>query len=190
MNASGTIGIENVIGGRVSSVEHGYFVTPDQLAAMRDLQIAWVPTLAPVQLQIDRADELGWDDAVVSNLRRIVDDHCQMLERAAEIGVAVIAGSDAGSCGVPHGVGFLTELELMRQAGIPAAQVLRYATGGSASHLDFKEPIGRLAAEHRARMIFTRFDPLDDVTSLRLEKIMVFDGQAFLVQGEVDPDGL
>lgn len=189
-HASGVDGIENVIQGRVKSIEHGYFVTSEQLSRMRDAQIAWVPTLAPVQLQIDRGNELGWDDVVLSHLRRIIENHCRMLVHAQEIGVRIIAGSDAGSCGVPHGIGLLRELELMQQAGISTAQVLGYATGRSAGHLDFREPIGRLAADHRARMIFTRFNPLKDVANLRLERIVVFDGQALLVHGEIDQDGL
>lgn len=43
-HASGDDGIERVIEGGVDSVEHGFFVRDDQLARMRDRQIAWVPT--------------------------------------------------------------------------------------------------------------------------------------------------
>ncbi len=52
-HASGDKGIENVIEGGADSVEHGFFIRDDQLARMRDRQIAWVPTFAPVQEQVD-----------------------------------------------------------------------------------------------------------------------------------------
>ncbi len=60
-HASGDAGIERVIDGGVDSIEHGFFVRPDQLARMRDRQIAWVPTFAPVQKHVDHADRMGWD---------------------------------------------------------------------------------------------------------------------------------
>ncbi|MEE9405694.1 MAG: amidohydrolase family protein, partial [Algisphaera sp.] len=49
-HASGDDGIEHVIEAGIDSVEHGYFVRDDQLQRMADRQIAWVPTLAPVQI--------------------------------------------------------------------------------------------------------------------------------------------
>ena len=60
-HASGDIGIDHVIDGGVDSVEHGFFVRDDQLAKMRDREIAWVPTFAPVQMQVDQAAWMGWD---------------------------------------------------------------------------------------------------------------------------------
>ena len=149
-----------------------------QLSKLRDRQMGWVPTFAPVQVQIDRASEIGWDQSITSKLRRIIEEHSESLRLASEMGVTIIAGSDAGSCGVPHGLGFLRELELMQQAGMPPVEVLKSATGTSAALLDFSEPIGRLAPGCRTRLIFTRHDPTVDVTTLAREKTILFDGQA------------
>jgi len=41
-----------------------------------------------------------------------------------------LAGSDAGSLGVPHGAGLLLEMELMERAGLPPLAVIHAATGG------------------------------------------------------------
>ncbi len=177
-HASGTDGIENVIEGGVTTVEHGFFVSRQQLSKLRDRQMGWVPTFAPVQVQIDRASELGWDESITSKLRRIIEEHSESLRLASEMGVTIIAGSDAGSCGVPHGLGFLRELELMQQAGMPPVEVLKSATGTSAALLSFSEPIGRLAPGCRTRLIFTRHNPTVDVTTLAREKTILFDGQA------------
>ena len=189
-HASGTEGIENSIDGGVTTVEHGFFVTAEQLAKMRDRQIAWVPTFAPVQLQLDRAAELGWSDEVVVHLKRIIDGHRQMLRRADELGVTVLAGSDAGSCGVPHGMGLLDELVQMEQSGLPPAAVLRSATGASAATLEFPEPIGRIAPGCRARFIVTRHDPLATVANLRRGKNVVFDGTAVRCDDALSAEGL
>ncbi len=189
-HASGTEGVENSILGGVTTVEHGFFITEDQLAKMRDRQIGWVPTFAPVQLQIDRAAELGWDDQVVSNLKRIIESHQQMLRRAYSMRVKVIAGSDAGSCGVPHGIGLLEELRHMERAGMPPIAILRAATGISSAMLDFPEPIGQITPGFRARFIITQHDPLETVANLQKEKTVVFDGAAIHSPDDMSTDGL
>lgn len=189
-HASGTEGIENSIEGGVNTIEHGFFVKEEQLARMRDRQIGWVPTFSPVQVQIDRAKELGWDEAVVGNLNRIVEGHQKMLQRAHTMGVRILAGSDAGSCGVPHGLGLLQELERMERAGIPAAEVIRSATAISSELLEFPEHIGRIAPGYRSRFILTQHDPLATVANLQKPKSVLFDGNMFHNSGELDPEGL
>jgi imidazolonepropionase-like amidohydrolase len=189
-HASGAEGVENSILGGVTTVEHGFFITHDQLAKMRDSQIAWVPTFAPVQLQIDRAAELGWDDQVVSNLKRIIESHQQMLRRAHAMKVKVVAGSDAGSCGVAHGIGFLQELRHMERAGMPPMAILRSATGTSAETLDFSEPIGQIAPGFRSRFIITQHDPFQTVANLQKDKTIFFDGNIIQSSAEMDSEGL
>ncbi len=78
----------------------------------------------------------------------------------------MIAGSDAGSCGVPHGVGLLQEMHQMQQAGLPPMAVLRAATGESANTLNFAEPIGQIAPGYRTRLIFTQHNPLENSRQL------------------------
>ena len=185
-HASGTDGIENSIEGGVTTVEHGFFITTEQLAKMRDLQIAWTPTFAPVQLQLDRAYELGWNSEVAGHLRRIITGHQRMLCQSHDLGVTIIAGSDAGSCGVPHGIGLLQEMHQMEQAGLPTMAVLRAATGTSAKTLCFAEPIGRMAPGHRSRLIFSRHDPLATVANLQREKIVWFDDSIVMSPSLVD----
>jgi imidazolonepropionase-like amidohydrolase len=175
-HATGTDGIQNCIDGGVDTVEHGYFITQEQLAMMRDRQIAWVPTLAPVQLQIDRASELGHPPSVVEKLKPIIDGHLRMISRAVAMGVRVVAGSDAGSCGVPHGAGLIDEMCQMQAAGLSALTVLRAATGDSASALNFADPIGLIRPGYRARFIFTQHDVTKSVTELRQPKTVYFDG--------------
>ncbi len=189
-HASGAEGVENSIEGGVNTVEHGFFITEDQLMRMRDRQIGWAPTFAPVQLQIDRASELGWDETVVGHLKRIIDSHQTMLHRAHEMGVVVIAGSDAGSCGVPHGIGLIEELCHMERAGMPPMAILRAATGCSAKTLEFPEQIGRIAPGCRSRFILTTHDPLATVANLHKAKTILFDGAALTCPDGLSTEGL
>jgi imidazolonepropionase-like amidohydrolase len=189
-HASGDKGIENVVEGGADSVEHGFFIRDDQLARMRDRGIAWVPTFAPVQEQVDHADLMGWDAAIVANLRRILDQHAASLVRAHALGVQIIAGSDAGSVGVAHAIGFLRELELMERAGLPPQAVLNAATGVSAIRLGFHERFGRIEPGHLSRFILTRHSPLATVANLRQPRTIVFDGEVFATGGNADVTGL
>ena len=176
-HASGPEGIGHALAGEIESVEHGYFVTHEQLTRMRDRRIAWVPTFAPVQAQIDHAGALGWRTPVIDQLRRILDDHARSLVHAAAIGVTVLAGSDAGSYGVPHGRGLLRELALMERAGMGSLDVLSAATGTSADHLELGEGWGRLRPGRGARFILTERSPLETVAHLDRDAVVVFDGQ-------------
>lgn len=189
-HASGDAGIERVIESGVDSVEHGFFVRDDQLSRMRDRRIAWVPTFAPVQLQVDEAVRYGWDEQIVGNLRRILDHHAAGLAKAHALGVLIVAGSDAGSCGVAHGVGFLRELELMQQAGLPPHAVINAATGVSAGRLGFRENFGRIEAGMLSRFIVTPHSPLATVANLRRAKTVVFDGHVLTHEDEFDAFGL
>jgi imidazolonepropionase-like amidohydrolase len=189
-HGSGDDGLERAIEGGVDSIEHGFFLRDDQLAKMRDRQIAWVPTFSPVQKQVDHADRMGWDAQVVANLQKILDRHAATLVKAHAMGVQVIAGSDAGSCGVAHGLGFLEELELMERAGLSPAAVIHSATGASAQRLAFKEKFGEIKPGYLSRFILTRHSPLETVANLRKEKIVIFDDQVFATSASPDVSGL
>jgi imidazolonepropionase-like amidohydrolase len=189
-HASGDAGIERAIAGGVDSIEHGFFVREDQLSRMRDRQIAWVPTFAPVQEQVDHADRMGWDAAMVANLQKILLGHAASLVKAQAMGVLIIAGSDAGSVGVAHGLGLLYELELMERAGLPSLAVINAATGTSSGRLGYRERIGRIAPAFLSRFILTRHSPLETVSHLRRPRTVVFDGEVHAVGEALEDKGL
>jgi len=187
-HASGDVGIEYVIEGGVDSVEHGFFVRDDQLARMRDRRTAWVPTFAPVQEQIDHADVMGWSEEIAANLRGIIERHSASLVRAHEMGVLIVAGSDAGSVGVAHGIGLINEMVLMERAGLPSLAVINAATGVSSSRFGYREKFGRIEPGFLSRFILTEHSPLETVANLRRPRTVVFDGEVF--SSEVDVAGL
>ncbi|MDP6037615.1 MAG: amidohydrolase family protein, partial [Candidatus Latescibacteria bacterium] len=189
-HASGTEGIENAIRGGVDTIEHGFFVTNEQLAYMRDNNVAWVPTFVPVQVQVDEADKMGWSKKIIGNLQKILDDHALRLQEADEMGVTIIAGSDAGSCGVAHGLGLLYELELMEQAGLSPQKNLHAVTGASVTHFSFNEKIGLLKPGYKPRMILTQHDPTETVSNLKKEKWVTTDGQWHYSEANMDPSSL
>jgi imidazolonepropionase len=106
------------------------------------------------------------------------------------MGVQVIAGADAGSYGVAHGLGFLYELELMQRAGLSPLAVINSATGAGSKRLAFKEKFGQIKPGFLSRFILTRHSPLEDVANLRKERVIVFDGAVFAGGEDIDSKGL
>lgn len=179
VHCSGHSGVDNCIAAAVNTLEHGFFMDRDQLSQLRDRNMAWVPTFAPVQFQVDHPECIGWSSQVCTNLQKIVDAHAALLCQAVELDVHVVAGSDAGSHGVPHGHGFFDELEHMERAGFPTLSVLRSATARSNDCLGFVEPMGRLQEGFRPRFILNDQPVLRSVRNLRSGSTVVFDGQVF-----------
>jgi len=177
-HASGDIGVGYAIDGGVDTVEHGFFITDDQLSRMRDRNISWVPTFAPVQEQLDHSDIMGWTGETLNHLKVILENHARSLQKALALGVNVLVGSDAGSYSVAHGVGLFYEMELLENAGMPTLDILCQVTYGNHRTLINKQPFGSLEKDFKPRFILTQNDPLDTVKNLQLENLVLFDGEA------------
>jgi imidazolonepropionase-like amidohydrolase len=140
-------------------------MTDELLAKMAHRGIAWVPTFSPVHFQWARPDIVGWNEETVGHLRRILDSHLEHVGKAAEMGALLVAGSDSGSHGVPHGSALVDELFHFLDAGLSMDQTLRSATSlprrlwgvGSAD----------IAAGSRADLITLAGSPYDDAENLR-----------------------
>ena len=173
-HCSGLAGLETAVAAGVDSIEHGYFITRDILGRMADKRIAWAPTFAPVHFQWAEPQHAGWDRATVGNLSRLLDDHAEQVRHAHELGVAVIAGSDAGGPGVDHGGGLIDELSHLLRAGLPMQAVLRAAT--SLPRALWNMPSARIAPGSRADMILLDRSPFDDPSALRNVRLVVRGG--------------
>ena len=134
-HCSGRDGLEIAVEAGVDSIEHGFFIDRSIVERMAERSIAWCPTFIPVSFQWAQPQYCGWSPTAVGKLRGILDNHCEHLRLAHELGVQLLAGSDGGSYGVRHGVGLLEELVLMHEAGVPLEAVLRAATSEPRKHM-------------------------------------------------------
>jgi imidazolonepropionase-like amidohydrolase len=128
-HCNGPEGLKVAIGAGFDSIEHGYLMDEESLRAMAGQGIAWTPTLAPVAAQrhLDPAIS-GFGPDVLACLDTILARHGDAIARAAQLGVPLYAGSDAGGQGVPHGSGLVDEILLMHAAGAPMEVLLKGAT--------------------------------------------------------------
>ena len=156
-------GIWNCIEAGVDTIEHGHFLTQAAMQKMIEKQIYWVPTLY-VYRQIAEGKDLP--PYAVRKARSIVDIHRQAFKSALNTGVAIVAGSDAGSPSTPHGA-LIHELEYMTEYGCEPFQALQAATHSAAGALGMEKEIGSLEIGKKADIIILMKNPVQTVSHLR-----------------------
>lgn len=88
------------------------------------------------------------------------------LRALADAGVPILAGSDASNPGTAHGASLHIELELLVEAGLPAADALRAATSTAAATFGLSDR-GELTPGRRADLLLVHGDPTRDITATR-----------------------
>jgi imidazolonepropionase-like amidohydrolase len=142
----------------VSSLEHGFFLDRDTLEAMSKSSLVWVPTLAPVKGHM--LDAQGRHAPQVrENWSAIYEGQLKALALAAELGVKLALGTDAGSYGVPHGQGIFAEMACWLEAGLPPQLVYQAATSDAARLMGLGGELGVLAPGARAWLLGVAGDP-------------------------------
>ncbi len=163
-HCSGQEGLKIAVDAGIDSIEHGFFMSTDILEKMADKQIAWVPTFSPVFFQWDQPKYIGWDQASLDGLRRILDQHTEMIGQAHQLGVPIVAGSDAGSHGVPHGRALHAELRFLHEAGLPLDAVLRAGTSVP-RHL-WNCPSAHIVTGNTANLVTLQHSPTEAIEYL------------------------
>ncbi len=157
-HVSGTKGIDLAIQAGVDTVEHGYYMTSQQLHEIRERGMAWVPTVAPVGNLLAKATHrYTLEDKSI--LRRILAEHLERIYEAFDEKVLMGVGTDAGAYNVPHAQSLLDEMIWFAQAGIPTLAVRRMATADNARILGWYD-YGKLETG-------TRMDTLQLCNSLQ-----------------------
>lgn len=88
------------------------------------------------------------------------------VERLAEAGVPLLAGTDAPNPGTAHGPSLHGELSLLVEAGLTPVQALRSATSVPARVYGLDDR-GRIEPGRRADLLLVEGDPTSDVTATR-----------------------
>lgn len=101
----------------VDSVEHGAYLEQDALQAMAENGTVWVPTLSTV------GNLRGKGRFSEPDVDNILSNALENVRSFAAIGGIIAPGTDAGAWAVKHGS--TTEYELLAQAGLSQAQLLR-----------------------------------------------------------------
>lgn len=140
----------------IDSIEHGLFITAEDLEALGARGGAWVPTVTAMEAIRDMlgAESSGGKlfDQGLSNVR-------ELLAGAPETGVAVLAGTDVE---VPHG-GVATEAARLADYGLPATEVVHGVTTAAYRYLGSDH---RFEPGGHADVLFFDSDPRQDLSVL------------------------
>jgi len=163
-HAEGNPGIYNAIKAGVDSIEHGCYVTDDEIDMMLDQGTYLTPTLVAAWT----IPEFGPGKLPDWEVKKSADawgDICVNIEHARQRGVKITLGTDAGT---PYNDFSMTpvEFELMVRNGAPNFAALQ-TNQNSAALLNIADDYGTLAENKIADFLVLDRDPLADVKAVQ-----------------------
>ena len=185
VHAIDTISIQTAIDAGADSIEHGNFVTEEQLRQMRDKGIFLVLTptfyggffLKITEPSIVMSPAMHADE--IASVARRNDRYDQLVQRVLKSGVKFAAGSDM--CwfypGQTRGQASTATFVKLRQAGMSALDVIRAVTVNAAEMLGWGDRIGTIEPGKFADLVAVAGDPIADITELEHVRFVMKDGQ-------------
>src|SRR5215813_9168369 len=179
--------IQAAIDAGADSIEHGNDVTDEQLKQMREkgIFLDLTPTsyggffLKIMEPSVVISAETR-SFRVNSSARRD-KQYKELIQRALKSGVKFAAGSDM--CwfypGKTRGQASAATFVNLRDAGMPALDVIRSVTINSAEMLGWGDRIGAIEPGKFADLVAVNGDPLADITELERVRFVMKDGRVF-----------
>src|SRR3954447_25121 len=163
-------GVERALEAGVDSIEHGEGMRDDHVAAMARNGTTLVPTMTILPALRHLVREMGLSPQQLTTSDADVARHPEMVAKAADAGVRILAGTDAGL--VAHGV-VREEIAHLADAGPPRRKAL------GAGSWDPRQFLGLPAVEEGAPadLVAYRDDPREGLDALANPVVRVLDGR-------------
>ncbi len=156
-HAYGGTGATNAILGGVRSIEHGFFLSEEQLKMMAAKGTYWSPTM---YVYLPTSDEERNDPL----RQKIVEGHRKAFKKALALGVKIVFGTDVGA--FAHGDG-AREFRVMVDYGMTPMQAIQSATHVAAELMRLEDIIGTVSPGKFADLIAVAGDPLVNIDVLQ-----------------------
>lgn len=151
-----------------TSIEHGHWLTDEQLDLMARRGTILVPAFSPLRQEL----ALGHSPPARRDLlERILEGKLDTFRRAVASGVRIAAGSNAGTAYVRHGANAF-ELEFLVEAGLAPADAIVAATYVGAQAMGLERHVGVLQPGKLLDAVILDRNPLQDVGVLRAREHM------------------
>ncbi len=160
-------GVRPAVDAGVDSIEHGTFLSGDDLATLARRDGAWVPTVANTEFIVDY---LGAESSGGRLLTEGLANLGDLLPEAERLGVTVLAGTDLS---VPHGA-VAEEAIKLHEYGLSAAAAV---TAVSTAAYNYLGADGRLAPGAPANAVFFAEDPRERIDTLRYPEVIIRAGR-------------
>lgn len=171
-HAIGQSGIENAVVAGVDTIEHGNQLNEDLIDRLHNRGLAYDPTLFVYGRIADGGD--GIPEYAQKNASDLYDQHTDAFQSALTQGCRILAGSDAGSPGVPHPAIHL-ELEQMVREGMDPTDALEAATLTGVTELG-KPELGIVEPGTPADLVCYDENPLLDISTIADPTVVVKEG--------------
>jgi len=178
VHANGEEPVRIAVAAGCRSLEHEFFMGPENLERMAGQGAVWVPTVVPMHAYARRLDP---SDRRAQVANRTVDHQIEQIQRARGLRLTVALGTDAGSPGVDHGLAVIDEMKLLMAAGFSLAETVRCAALNGA-HL-VGGGFGLLAEGRPATFVVVPGAPCELPDSLKRVCTVYIDGVRVLTAG-------
>jgi imidazolonepropionase-like amidohydrolase len=150
------------------SIEHGFSLSADTMALMKRNGVVLVGT----DFSQEIAKAVGFPAPFYARV-------LERVRRAHKAGVSMAFGTDifAQPAGFTRGVFAINYVDVYKEAGVPARDVLRMMTTTAARVVGVEKQRGALKAGLAADIIATESDPLDDAAALKKVVFVMKDGK-------------
>lgn len=186
VHAGGTIAIQIAIDAGADSIEHGNSVTDEQLKTMREkgIYLGLTPTFFNGFIAQLTQSEVAMSLALKARMDALPSQRRprdrKFVERLLGSGVKIAAGSDMGwfvpgkTRGEASADAIFTHL---RDAGMPALDIIRAVTTNAADMLGWSDRIGAIEPGKLADLVAVDGDPIADITELQRVRFVMKDGK-------------
>ena len=166
-HAIGGPGLRLAIEAGADSIEHGSYLDedPDLLPMMAEQGTFFVPTLTVYAFHRDAPQP-----HFSARAQAMYTHQIESIQKALELGVRVVAGTDAG--GYEHYINAQELYWLVDHGGMTNAQAIVSATGWAAECLGLEKEIGTIECGKLADLIVVDGDPLLDIKVLQDQSLV------------------
>lgn len=181
-HAHGAEAIRRAVVGGVDSIEHGTFMTDEDMKLMKQHGTWYVPTIIAGKYVQEMAEKPGYYPAQIAAKAKQVGPLIQQTAgRAYKAGVKIAFGTDAAV--YPHGQN-AKEFQYMVEAGIPPLYALQAATTHAAELLKKSKDLGSVEAGKFADVIAVAGNPLDDIRRMQEVGFVMKEGLVYKRDGK------
>ncbi len=171
-HADGIEGIMNCLEVGIDTIEHGIYADRQALEIMKNQGTFLVPTMAVMRQLISSPDIPAY---ALEKAKQVVGPHFSMLQEAVQIGVKIATGTDCGSPLTPPRY-YFDELKIMHEAGMSEMEVIKASTSVAAECLGIEDQRGSISPGKFADLLIADSNPLNDLNSLRGDKLVMKNG--------------